>query len=239
MASAYWERKFRNIRPEEKRPLTSKERRANWWYYHKWHIVIGAVLLAIVLDLAWSMWTARQNQPDYQIACVGEYDLPEDTAAALSEALAALGEDVNGDGQVLVSVRSYPIYQEGEDGEYKAAAQMTLMADLEACESIIFLLEDPEDFQDSYEVLCRLDGSPLSPGEEWTAYALAWTDCPVLSGLELGGFSYQVGAETVSGDSQALLSDLYLARRSPRAEQEDHADAWDRLWSALTEGAGA
>ena len=46
---------------------------------------------------------------------------------------------------------------------YTAASNVKLMADLDACESYFFLLEDPEGFQKSYEVL-REDWFPVDHG---------------------------------------------------------------------------
>lgn len=242
MASEYWNRKFRDVHPEEKRPLTPKERRANWWHYHKWHVLAGVVLLALAADLGWSILRSRQNLPDYQIAYVGDYSLPEDTTAALEAALAAFGEDVNGDGQVIVRLVSYPLLEESgseEDAMYAAASSTRLMADLEVGESAFFLLEDPEGFQEGHQILRRLDGSLPEAGESdgWDC-VLRWGDCPVLAGLALGEYAYSVAGETVSGESQALLEDLYLARRGYwRGTEEIPAAAYDAFWDALTEGA--
>ena len=91
MASEYWNQKFKDVKPEEKRQLTGKERWQNWWHYHKWHVVIGVVLLVIVLDIGKDVLGIGKVQPDYQIAYVGESVLPDDTVAALEQAIAALG----------------------------------------------------------------------------------------------------------------------------------------------------
>ena len=41
MASEYHKWIARNEKPEEKRQLTKEEKWKNWWYYHKWHVVIA------------------------------------------------------------------------------------------------------------------------------------------------------------------------------------------------------
>ena len=46
---------------------------------------------------------------------------------------------------------------------YAAAGNVRLMADLDACESYFFLLEDPDGFQEGYEVL-REDWFPVENG---------------------------------------------------------------------------
>ena len=37
------------IRSEEKRELTAKEKRKNFWYYNKWKFLVGALLIALVV----------------------------------------------------------------------------------------------------------------------------------------------------------------------------------------------
>ncbi len=242
MASEYWNYKFRDVRPEEPKPLTPKERRANWWHYHKWYVLAGVVLLAIAADLVWNALQNQANQPDYQIAYVGNYSLPDDTAAALEEALAAYGEDVNQDGQVIVRINSYPLLEDTsseDDALYTSASVTRLMADLEVGESVFFLLEDPEGFQEDYSILRLLDGSLPEEGESdgWDC-VLRWGDCPLLAGLSLGDYAYSAAGETVSGESQELLENLYIARRGFWDETDDSSSAaYDAFWDTLTEGA--
>ena len=236
MASEYWKWKFRDVQPEEKRELTPEEKRKNWWYYHKWHVVIGAVLIAIPCSLAWN--AAHQVRPDYQIAYAGENALPDDTAAALEAEFAALGEDLNGDGRVVVRLMQYASAS-GADLQTTTAAEVRLMADLTECESYIFLLEDPPRFQQLYRALCKLDGTLPEDGD-YSAEGtyLAWGDCPVLAGLELGEFSYQLMGETVSGSSDELLSRLYVARRGVWTEKTAaDIEGCAVLWDKITKGA--
>ncbi|MCR5824994.1 MAG: hypothetical protein K6G54_00355 [Oscillospiraceae bacterium] len=234
MASEYLKWKYRDVKPETRRTLTPEERRRNWWHYHKWHVVLGAVLLLAALDIGRAALGIGTVRADYQLAYVGSASLPEDTVAAVEDALATLGEDLNGDGRVRVQLNQYVIgVDEGGDASYAAANRVRLMADLEVGESAFFLLETPETFQKDYEVLCRADGSAAAADE--AGYYVAWRDCPVLAALPLGGYeTIHLGAR-VSGDSQALLGALSLARRSP---DEAYAAPYAAFWNTLTEGAG-
>ena len=236
MASEYWKWKFKDVQPEEKRELTPEEKRRNWWHYHKWHIAAGAVLIAIPCSIAWS--ALRQIKPDYQIAYVGENTLPDDTVTALETELAALGEDLDGDGRVVVRLAQYASSSRAEAGA-AAAAEVRLMADIMERESYFFLLEDPEQFQKAYRSLCRLDGTLPAEGD-YSAEGtyLAWDDCPVLADLELGGFSYPLMGGTASGSSSELLSRLYIARRGFWTEESvPHPEGCEALWEKITEGA--
>lgn len=237
MASEYWKWKFKDVQPEEKRELTPQEKRRNWWHYHKWHVVTGAVLLAIPCGIAWN--ALHQIRPDYQIAYVGENALPEDTVTALETELAALGEDLNGDGRVVVRLAQYAS-SSGVEAGAAAAAEVRLMADIMERESYFFLLENPEQFQKAYRSLCRLDGTLPAEGD-YSAEGtyLAWDDCPVLASLELGEFSYPLMGETVSGSSSELLSKLYIARRGFWTEESTpYPEGCEALWEKITEGAG-
>ena len=236
MSSEYWKWKFKDVQPEEKRELTPEEKRRNWWHYHKWHIAAGAVLIAIPCSIAWS--ALRQIKPDYQIAYVGENTLPDDTVTALETELAALGEDLDGDGRVVVRLAQYASSSRAE-AEAAEAAEVRLMADIIERESYFFLLEDPEQFQKAYRSLCRLDGTLPAEGD-YSAEGtyLAWDDCPVLDNLDLGEFSYPLMGETASGSSNELLSRLYIARRGFWTEESvPHPEGCEALWEKITEGA--
>ena len=235
MASEYLKWKYRDVKPEERAELTPAEKRKNWWHYHKWHVAVAVVLLGVGVNLIGSALGFGQIRPDYQVAYVGENALPDDTAAAVERAFASRGRDLNGDGQVTVRLNQYPIG--GADPERVESSQVTLMADLLECESYFFLLEDPVWFQTSYQALCRLDGSLPEKASADGTY-LAWTDCPVLAGIKLGGYSYQLLGETASGSSDELVSGLYLARRGFWTEKTaPHPEGCEALWSSLTEGA--
>jgi len=151
MASEYLKWKYRDVRPDRPVELTKKQRRRNWWHYHKWHVGLGILAVLAAADLVWH--AATQVHPDYQLAYVGAYPLPEEEAAAWAERLSALGTDCSGDGEVVVQVNQYPTGGSGGDPMYSAASNVKLMADLDACESYFFLLEDPEDFQENYDIL--------------------------------------------------------------------------------------
>lgn len=236
MASEYLKWKYRDERREEQAELTPVEKRKNWWHYHKWYVVLGVVLVGIGVNLTARALGLGQVRPDYQVAYVGENPLPSDTAAAIENAFAAFGEDLNGDGQVTVRLNQYPTV--GADPDLTAASQTTLMGDLLECESYFFLLEDPAWFQASYQVLCRLDGSLPENNQSADETYLSWKDCPVLAGMELGGYSYQVLGETAAGSSNELASGLYLARRGFWTEKSvSDPEGCETLWNELTKGA--
>lgn len=233
MASEYWKWKFRDVRPDEKRELTPEEKRQNWWDYHKWHVVIGIVLVGIACNIVWS--AAHQVKPDYKIAYVGKNALPDDTAAALEASFTALGEDLSGDGKIIVRLAQYAA---DADPTAAASAEVRLMADILECESYIFLLEDPEQFQQAYFSLAKLDGTLPEEGDDSAVGTyLAWDQCPVLAGMELGDYSYRLMGETVSGSSDELVSKLYIARRGFLTDKTvPYPEGCAALWDKIMEG---
>ena len=62
MASEYLLKKAKEeAKPEEIHTMTKSEKRRNWWDYHKWHVVIAAVL-ALCLVIIWKRCLTRRQR---------------------------------------------------------------------------------------------------------------------------------------------------------------------------------
>jgi len=239
MASEYLKWKYRDIKPEEKVELTEEEKRKNWWHYHKWYFVIGALLLLGLGSLIWNILGIGQVEPDYQIAYIGAAPLPEETVSALETGISSIGRDLNGDGRAVVTLVQYTT--NGGDVGYSAAADVQITGDLIECESYFFLLEDPKTFQEKYHALSYIDGTLPPEGDNAIEeMCIRWGDCPVLAGLELGEYSYSALGGVASGDNQELLSGYYIARRGFWTEETTpNMEGCAELWEVLTSGASA
>lgn len=210
----------------------------NWWYYHKWYVICGLILLGILIDLAGNglgLWTEK---PDLQIAYVGDTALPEDTAAALEQALASLLTDFNGDGRVLVQLNQYvrpPQSQDEDAAYYRMTSEISLIGDISDCDSYLFLTDDPERLQREFHILACPDGScPKDSDYSVEGKALPWKDCLSLASLDLDGYTEYFLGQELSGDSQELLSHLFLGRRcfynSDRTKYpEQCAEFWESI----------
>lgn len=227
MASEYLKWKARDEKPAPPPPeLTKKEKALNWLYYNKLYLIAGAVLLAIIGSILWNLIGVKAK-PDYIFAYIGRDELPQEAAAALEEALAAVGNDVNGDGAVHVELRQYATNRSGEPETamyYNNAANTQLLADLTVGDSYFFLVEDPQAVQQAYQIFAQADGTPPAENDyEAMDKVLPWSGCPVLAGLDV---------------DLSVFDGLYLGRRcfydEKRASQHE-ADAV--LWDVLTEGA--
>lgn len=238
---------------EPERTYTKAEKAGNWWHYHKWQVVAVVVVLAVAGTIAKDiLFTTR---PDYQVGYVGTQDLPEDTVTALETALTSFCDDRNGDGKVVVQLNQYaidlskttedtaPSDQRDTSDPYVRMALLTqLSSDISSNDgSYIFLLEDPASFQENTEALRYLDGT--TPDREvtatdWQKMVYRWTDCPVLTGLDLGEYTGYTMTDDKTGSNQEVLSGLYVGCRGTWTDKAEKSYAEDQvLWQKLTEGA--
>ena len=233
-----------NQTPEPPREYTKKEKAANWWHYH-WMAVVVAVLVVV-----FGVWiikdTVFQTRPDVQVAYVGTSDLPTDTVTALQDALTPFCSDLNGDGKVVVQVDSYTVdfdaANENTDAYYQMAGVTRLSAELSSGgKTYIFLLEDPEGFEAQTGALQYLDGTvpddPETTDADWREMVYRWTDCPVLTGLDLGGYQADT-THAQGGDSQEYMAQFYVGMRGAwNSGTADNLKGGEELWQKLTAGA--
>ena len=228
MASEYLLKKYQDVKPDQVRELTKEEKRRNWWHYHKWHVVIAAVLALCAGNILWNILGIGEIKPDYSIAYVGSVPLSEETTEALRSGFAELSPDLNGDGKVAVELHQYVSVNTGDSDSlyYAQAARVQLVADITDCKSYFFLMEDPAGFQEATSALRNLDGSlPLDGDLTPEGKYVIWGDCPRLTQIELGA-------------AQETVSRLSFARRGFWTEKTvPNAPGCDALWEELTEGA--
>lgn len=194
---------------------TPKAKWDNFWYYHKWHILI-AVLAALVA--AYFVYdVVSRVKPDYQVMLITENGYYTDATDALAKEMEKYGEDLNSDGKVVVQIVAAQVGSASATGaadpNVQAAGVVRLQADLSDGTSMLFLT-DQASFQDTQEklhVFSYLDGT--TPAENATDYdrmRVSLKDCKKLSGL----------AQTVpNGMGDKLLNDLGLSIRAVQGTQ--------------------
>lgn len=176
----------------------------------------------------------------YHPAYVGETPLPQDTVVALEAAFTSIGGDFNGDGKVTVKINQYANNSQNADPDavyYGTASEITLIGDISDCESYFFLMNDPERFQREQQLLASPDGScPDKTDHSTDDKVLLWSDCPVLSGLELGSYSINILGENITGSNQELLSELYIGRRCFYTDAvTNNVEQCSALWDTLVD----
>ena len=216
MASEYLKKKYQNVKPDEKVELSKKEKLKNWWYYQRVPLLIGVIVLALVGSFVWEIVT--NVQPDYQVAYIGQYSLPEGVQEDLLVLLEEMADDRNGDGEVFVTLMAYVINEEDSSALEMNTA---LYADLTVGTSEIFLVEDPMLMQEQFVVFLQENGEmPVDENSIENVWSYAWVDCPAVSErLNLG-------------------LDLHLICRGYETPEmiEEHV-GYMELWNRLTEGA--
>ena len=183
------------------KPLTVQEQkkrsRANWWYYNWGIVAVAALVIVGVVYVAHGLLTTVD--PDYTVAVVTADALPDEAVQRLQTALADYAEDANGDGAVVVQVNNYTWSANASltdmNGQMAGATQMN--TDLANGESKIWILEDPEGFEQAYGALSE------KLGTDWQTKLIPWSDLPALSALELGSYATAAdGSQTVDVQSR-------------------------------------
>ena len=242
MASYRYERDInpKDLKPRKQRQYSRRERWANWWDYNlKWVLLFGIAGAFVAYCFIGQYFLT--THPDYNVAVVSPYYLPEATVTALQEQLAAYGEDCNGDGKVVVKLNQYTMAFNSEDSDayLDMAGTTKLSTDIQSSLSSIFILYDPAGFQQTTGTLRYLDGHlPKSDADsDWWNMVYRWTDCPVLTGMELGSYTSDA-VQSASGDSQQLLADYYIGIRGAwLKESASLLENSELLWANLTAGA--
>ena len=246
MASYRYERDIdlKDIAPRKERQYTRKERWANWWDYNlKWVIIIGIATAFAAYNFIGQYFFV--TKPDHNVAVVAPYYLPEDMVNALQDALAAYGEDRNGDGKVVVTLNVYTLDYSDTETQTESAAYLTmagttkLAADVQGGLSSVFLLWDPAGFEESTGSLRYLDGTlpAADSDEDWWNMVYKWDDCPVLAGLDLGDYGPDT-TQSRSGSSQEYMSRFYVGMRGAwNSGTADNLAGGEEFWQKLTEGA--
>ena len=129
----------------------------------------------------------------------------------------------------MVKVHGYLIgeFTDRDMAGYVEASQIKLMADLEDCDSFLFILEDGETFQDKYQALSRLDGSlPEGIVPHYEDCYIAWNDSPAL----------RMVTSAKEMDS-SLPENLVIGRRGFYSEKTVRCpEAAQLMWETILEG---
>ncbi|MDE5910536.1 MAG: hypothetical protein K2H52_17675 [Lachnospiraceae bacterium] len=226
------------LRPSESERQKQYKKWKNWWYYHKWYVLCGVILFGIAVSVIGNALGLWRKSPDFQIAYIGKTELPQDTVAALEQAFSSIAYDFNEDGEVIVQINQYIDGIQNSDAEiayFEYASEISLIGDISNCDSYFFLMDDPKQFQQEFQLLASADGScPDLADYSVEDKIILWSDCPLLSKQELGTYSTIISGESVTGYNQDLLSDFYLGRRCFFTDDiTDYAEQCSKLWDDL------
>ena len=164
---------------------TAKDKRANWWYYHKFHVLGAIVVIALIATLVYSF--VSKVSPDYAIGLITQQDYSSDVVEKLEQELKAYADDRNGDGQVVVQVNSYAVNQ--TDVQMQQANVVRLIGDATSFDTVLYLsdLDSFEWLQEQNDIFfAYTDGAtPEEGAADFENMRVNWADCKALSNMDL------------------------------------------------------
>lgn len=193
----------------EKQSETKKSKWVNFWYYHKWHVIIGVVVCLIIAGFAKDMLS--KVEPDYQIALMTQDTYPSDVLESLQNQIAKYGKDLNGDGKVVIQINNY-VVKHGDDAKkadynQQMAGVVKYTSDLQNIDSVIFITDD-KSFLNEPSIFSYLDGTkPKENAKDYEKMKIAWEKCKILPKLNPQSANYS------SSDIQKLMSKLSVSLR--------------------------
>ena len=214
-----------NIKPEDlqpdqpPQPLTPKQKRENFWFYHKWHVLGGILALILVGTFIYDM--VSKEEPDIEISFVTPNAVPQPVLEELSTQLEQNGSvpDANGDGKVVVFVNQYNVTMNGEgteeqgnyvDYQAQAAGTVKLSVDIQQGSSTIFITDALENLNNLTDAFNESEG----------AVAVDWQQASGLSGLNM-----QISDPLLDTplDVNKLLEDFKVVRRGYTGNEKEEA----------------
>jgi len=131
------------IHKNEIKPETPREKRRNWWFYHKEHVIICVISAAILFSIIYSI--VSKVEPDYTVALLTSYSMPTVGTEELERCITPYADDRNGDGKVMVRVVNYTFSSTTASSEMAQQQQLELTkfaADCTVNDSMIFLHDE-------------------------------------------------------------------------------------------------
>lgn len=199
---------------------TKKDKWNNFWFYHRVHVALVVVAVLFVAYLIYDMVT--KVNPDYNVAILSSQYVSTDLTDMLSDELEKYGEDLNGDGQVVVQVNVFEILQgdaaDSVDVNMQMAGVVKFQADLQMGESYLYLTDDVSFIAYGREegVFAYLDGTPVPEGAtDYENMRLPMSECKGLADTEIGQIfqDFSLSVREVRDDLLEDNPDYYLGAR--------------------------
>ena len=130
--------------PKPEKPKTPKGKWENFWFYHKWHVLIGLAIAAVVTFCVVDVVT--KVHPDYDGAIITADSVLYEHKYELDKALLSYADDVNEDGKLRMGVELLPIGGEDDAPSELTATYLTKMRVLMADDTTKLVIVDKETF---------------------------------------------------------------------------------------------
>ncbi len=194
----------------------TKEWWSYFWDYYKWHVIGGAVALAMIIITAVQLMSKVAY--DEIVTYIGEASYSDSAVGDIADSLAEIIPDVNNNGkndvgfQVLQMAKSA---SGAENPQYTAALETKKTFEIQFGEGFVFLLD--KDRVDNLTATGLAEA--FMPADEW------------MSKNKSGKANETVGTYFVKLKSNKFFSergfetdDIYVGVRALRADEKDEAD---------------
>lgn len=190
---------------EEKKEMTFTEKLSNFWYHHKWPVLVAAFFIVVFGYITYD--TITRDKPDITVLNLtdngGNLRNPY-----ISEFFEKFCDDFNGDGEVHVTVIDIPINPDSTDYASANAVSAKLISQFQSGEAVL-LIFDEKAFDKVEPEKTLTDMTALFPENE---------NC-----VNIG---YKLTSEKLSVDWkwEAIPQNMYLGIRTPTKTLVDDLD---------------
>lgn len=196
--------------PPVQPPQTPKGKWQNFWFYHKWHVIIGAAIL-LVTGILIGQAVSRPN-PDYRLAIATDSYIPDSAVELLEQELGKVGKDLNGDGRVLIQVDALYLGNGENISQMEMANKTKLMAYLASNEPLFWAMT-PQIYED---LLLQMSDGDLFQALELQADGIS----------EDGRYWDWKGSELLQAEEmKGVPEDLYFGVRTVNESKEKQVEA--------------
>lgn len=158
--------------------MTFGKKLENFWYYNKWKtaaVIFAAAALAVGISQCTS-----QKKADYTVGLTTNRVLTQSETDIIASALTPYGEDINGDGKVIVKIYDFS-YKSSQNDQIQQLNREKFQSELTAGSCILYITDS-----DKMEYF---DENGLAESLEfYGSDAVPVRDTPVLEALSTGGF---------------------------------------------------
>lgn len=157
---------------EEIKKEVCRKKWENFWYYHKFHVIIGVFAIAVIAVFVRDK--VKQIDYDYTVAVVTGEGIPQDAIDELQSVLENIAADRNNDKKVHVLIQNYAIGDkngESSNPQITMANQQKFIVDAQTGTSMILIYTDEvyEMYKD--QGLFAVEGGIPVKMEECSAFA--------------------------------------------------------------------
>ena len=148
-------------------PKTRKEKWENFLFHYKWHLIVTAVLIAILAVTVTQCATKKKY--DLEVVLFSRHLIMDEQSEKIAEYLSKYAEDINGDGEINVNVINCSFEQNGGSVQHRNTMMTKLQALITGDESAILFITDEDAAKYMEETIAEdfFEGEMIQFGQEF------------------------------------------------------------------------